>query len=96
MKRNVREYLTPGNNRPWEEVRDRLNQKLKGWKEYFNLGSRERAYRAIDEYVEGRVRHFLRRRHKVSTQGTREFPMKRIFGALGVFRLRRPLGEAGS
>ena len=96
MKRNVGEYLTPGNNRPWEEVRNRLNQKLRGWKEYFQLGSRERAYRAIDECVERRVRHFLRRRHKVSTQGTREFSMQRIFGELGVFRLRGPLGEAGS
>ena len=92
----VGEYLTPGNNRPWEEVRDRLNQKLKGWKGYFNLGSTERAYRAIDEYVEERVRGFLKRRHKVSTQGTREFSMKRIFGELGVFRLRGPLGDASS
>jgi RNA-directed DNA polymerase len=96
MKRNVGEYLTPGNNRPWEAVRDRLNQKLRGWKEYFKLGSRERAYRAIGEYVEERVRHFLRRRHQLPTQGTREFSMKRIFGELGVFRLRGPLGEAGS
>jgi hypothetical protein len=73
-------------------VRDRLNQKLKGWKAYFNLGSRERAYRAIDEYVEERVRHFLRRRHQAPAQGAREFSMKRIFGELGVFRLRAPPG----
>jgi RNA-directed DNA polymerase len=96
MKRNVGEHLSPGNNRPWDEVRDRLNQKLRGWKAYFGLGSTARAYRAVDEYVEERVRHFLRRRHQVSSQGTREFPMKRIFGALGVFRLRGPLGEASS
>jgi Retron-type reverse transcriptase len=96
MKRNVGDYLTPGNNRPWEEVRDRLNQKLKGWKAYFGLGSTARAYRAIDEYVEERVRHFLRRRHKVSSQGTREFSMKRIYGELGILRLRGPLGDAGS
>jgi RNA-directed DNA polymerase len=96
MKRNVGDYLGPGNNRPWEEVRDRLNQKLRGWKAYFDLGSTSRAYRAIDEYVEERVRHFLRRRHKAPSQGTREFSMKRIFGELGVFRLRGPLGDASS
>jgi Group II intron, maturase-specific domain len=84
MKRNVGEYLRPSNNRPWDEVRNRLNQKLRGWKGYFNVGSAARAYRAIDEYVEERVRHFLRRRHKAPTQGTREFSMKRIFGELGV------------
>jgi RNA-directed DNA polymerase len=96
MKRNVGDHLGPGNNRPWEEVRDRLNQKVKGWKGYFGLGSKTRAYEVIDEYVEERVRHFLRRRHKVSTQGTRQFSMKRIFGELGVFRLRGPLGAARS
>jgi len=96
MKRNVGEHLTPGNNRPWEEVRDRLNQKLRGWQAYFALGSTARAYRGLDEYVEERVRHFLRRRHKVSTQGTRLFPMTQVYGPLGVFRLRGPLRAAAS
>jgi RNA-directed DNA polymerase len=96
MKRNVGEYLTPGNHRPWEQVRDRLNQKLSGWKAYFGQGSRSKVYGVIDEYVEERVRHFLRRRHKVPSQGTRQYSMKRIFGELGVFRLRGPLGAAGS
>jgi len=80
MKRNVGDYLKPGNNRPWEEVRDRLNHKLKGWKAYFRLGSKTRAYEVIDEYVEERARHFPRGRHKVSTQGARQFSMKRIVG----------------
>ena len=96
MKRSVGEHLAPGNNRPWEEVRDRLNQKLRGWEAYFELGSTARAYRAIDECVEERVRHFLRRRHKVSTQGTRRFSMNQVYGALGVLRLQGPLGAAAS
>ena len=50
----------------------------------------------LDDYVEERVRHFLRRRHKVSSQGTRQFSMQRIFGELGVTRLRGPLGAARS
>ena len=95
MKQNVGEHLKPG-SKPWEEVRDRLNQKLKGWKAYFGLGSTARAYRAIDEYVEERVRHFLRRRHKVSSQGTRQFSMKQVYGPLGVLRLRGPLRAAVS
>ena len=35
-------------------------------------------------------------RHKVSTQGTRLFSMKQVYGPLGVFRLRGPLSTAGS
>ena len=95
-KRNVGEYLKPGNKRPWDEVRDRLNQKLQGWQAYFRRGSTARAWRAIDEYVEERVRHFLRVRHKVSTQGTRLFSMEQVYGKLGVHRLRGPLHAAAS
>lgn len=96
IKEKVGEHLKPGNVAPWEQVRDQLNQKLRGWKAYFNLGSPTRAYEVLDEHVEERVRHFLRRRHKVSSQGTRQFSMQRIFGELGVFRLRGSLGEARS
>jgi RNA-directed DNA polymerase len=96
IKQRVGDMLKPQNVTPWDEVRDRLNQTLTGWKAYFGLGSTSKAYSAIDEHVEERVRHFLRRRHKVSSQGTRQFSMKRIFGELGVFRLRGPLRVAGS
>jgi len=95
-RRNVGEHLGSDNVAPWEEVRDRLNQKLKGWKAYFGLGSPSKAFEVLDEHVEERVRHFLRRRHKVQSQGTRQFSMKRIFGELGVFRLRGPLRGAAS
>jgi len=47
------------------------------------------AYRAVDNYVYERVRHFLRRRHKVPSRGTRRFPREQIFGELGVVQLRR-------
>jgi RNA-directed DNA polymerase len=94
IREKVGEHLSPGNNNPWEEVRDRLNQMLKGWQAYFDQGSKARVHDAVDRYVEDRVRHFLRRRHKVPSQGTHQFSMKRIYGELGVFRLRGPLREA--
>ena len=96
IKEKVGEHLKPSNVGPWEEVRDRLNQKLRGWKAYFGFGSPTKAYEVLDEHVEERVRHFLRRRHKVSTQGTRDFSRQRIHGELGVFRLQGPLREARS
>ena len=96
IKEKVGEHLKPSNVGSWEEVRDRLNQKLRGWKAYFGFGSPTKAYEVLDEHVEERVRHFLRRRHKVSTQGAREFSRQRIYGELGVLRLQGPLGEARS
>lgn len=96
IKEKVGDILKPRNVGPWDGVRDQLNQTLRGWKAYFGLGSTSKAYEVIDAHVEERVRHFLRRRHKVQSQSTRQFSMKRIFGELGVFRLRGPLGDAGS
>jgi len=84
----VSELLDRGVVQPWEEVCEKLNARLRGWKQYCNRGSTSKAYRAVDAHVEERVRHFLRKRHKVSSQGTRQFCRERVYGALGVIRLR--------
>jgi len=90
IKQKVGELLERRNGAPWEEVCQKLNRKLQGWRQYFNCGSKGRAYKAVDEYVYDRVRNFLRRRHKVSSQGTRQFPGERVYGLLGVLRLQGP------
>jgi len=92
IKETVGKLLVPSNVKPWEEVRKQLNQKLEGWRTYFCCGSTAKAYRAVDQYVYDAVRHFLRRRHQVSSQGTRQFPEERVFGELGVTRLQGPMG----
>jgi RNA-directed DNA polymerase len=90
IKEKVGELLDRRNGAPWEEIRQELNQKLSGWRQYFSIGATSRAYRAVDEYVYDRVRNFLRRRHKVSSQGTRQFSGERVYGVLGVLRLQGP------
>jgi RNA-directed DNA polymerase len=90
IKEKVGELLDRRNGAPWEEIRQELNQKLSGWRQYFSIGTTSRAYRAVDEYVYDRVRNFLRRRHKVSSQGTRQFSGERVYGVLGVLRLQGP------
>ena len=89
LKAKVSDILVPGNIGAWPEVRDRLNRLLRGWSTYFGYGTRLPAYRAVDNHVYDRVRHFLVRRHKVPSHGTRRFPREAVFGALGVFHLRR-------
>jgi RNA-directed DNA polymerase len=92
IKKNVGDLLVPSNVAPWEEVCEKLNQKLSGWQAYFGCGATAKKYRAVDAYVYDCVRHFLRRRHQVSTQGTCQFPEERVFGSLGVVRLQGPMG----
>ena len=85
----IGEILVPANQDPWPEVRKRLNAVLRGWSAYFGYGTRLMAYRTVDNYVDSAVRCFLRRRHKVRGRGTNRFSAERIFGSLGVLRLRR-------
>ena len=89
IKQKVGDLLVPSNTGSWAEVRDRLNQILRGWSAYFSYGTRTQAYRAVDNYIYERARHFLRRRHKVQSRGTTRFTDDVVFGELGVLRLRR-------
>ena len=65
LKGKIDGLLVSGNKDPWPEVRDQLNRLLRGWSSYFSYGTRLMAYRAVDNHVYDRVRHFLRRRCKV-------------------------------
>jgi RNA-directed DNA polymerase len=89
IKTKIGDLLVPSNTGAWIEVRNRLNALLRGWSAYFSYGTRLQAYRAVDQHVYDRVRHFLARRHKVCGRGTRKFSSERVFEELGVLRLRR-------
>jgi RNA-directed DNA polymerase len=88
LKLRISAILQRGNNEPWVEVCGHLNRLLKGWAGYFSYGSCTSAYRAIDYHLEGRARHFLVKRHRVSTHGTERYSHAVVFGKLGVLSLR--------
>jgi RNA-directed DNA polymerase len=87
LKDKVRAQLRPSNKDPLPDVVRALNRLLGGWGRYFNHGSVFVAYRSVDSHVYERMRNFLRRRHKVSTRGTRTFGWHHVFGTLGVVSL---------
>jgi RNA-directed DNA polymerase len=89
LRQKVNEVLVPSNTGTWPEVRDRLNQIVRGWSSYFSYGTRLVAYRAVDNHVANRVRHFLRRRSQLPSRGTRVLANEVIFGSLGVLQMRR-------
>src|SRR5256712_6421383 len=80
LKGKVNELLVPGNKESWPDVRNRLNRLLRGWSNYFSYGTRLMAYRAIDNHVNDRVRHFLRRRCKGPGRGHPKFADQQGFG----------------
>ena len=89
LKGKVNDLLYRGNPTPWPDIRDGLNRMLRGWTAYYNQGTRVSAYQAVDNHVLHRVRHFLVKRHKDPSRGTRRFTRRTVFGELGVLELRR-------
>jgi RNA-directed DNA polymerase len=88
LKPRISAILCQGNKAPWQTVCVQINRVLKGWAGYFNYGTCTAAYCAIDHHVAERVRHFLVKRHKVPSHGTKRFSDGIVFGELGVVRLR--------
>jgi len=94
LKAKVHALTVPGNVQPWPKVCDRLNALLAGWQAYFGYGTLSRTYGDVDWYVANRVRHFLRRRHKVRSRGSRQFSTEHVFGDRQVIKLSRQRGGA--
>jgi RNA-directed DNA polymerase len=91
LKGKVHALTGPGNVLAWPLVCDQLNTLLSGWQAYFGYGTLSKAYSEVNWYVANRVRHFLRRRHKVRSRGSRQFSTERVFNDRKVFKLgRRP------
>jgi RNA-directed DNA polymerase len=87
MKRKLHEVLRPWNTGPWSDVADRVNRIMVGWSNYFNHGTLFFAYRAVDNHLYDRVRHFLRRRHKIKSGGTSLLPTGKSLREWGIVRL---------
>ena len=69
------------------EMVTRLNQKLGGWANYFNLGPVTPAYRFIDRYTTTRLRRWLCTKHKQRSRGVKRYPDEYFYQQLGLIRL---------
>lgn len=90
LRTKVRTLLCPGNHEPWPAVARRARSVLTGWKNYFCYGTTFMAYRAVERNLVQRVRHFLRRRHKVASRGTTRYSVDWIIEELQAGWLRGP------
>jgi group II intron reverse transcriptase/maturase len=78
----------PTSSRP-EALVYRVNQVLRGWANYFNYGTLDPAYRAVQQHAQGRVRRWLCRKHKTRGQGYRQYPDSYLTETLGLLNLHR-------
>jgi len=72
---------------PKEVVIRKLNEQVRGWVGYFYYGNCSRDLTKLNNYLDERVRIYLRRKHAKKSRGYKEYPYRYLYDNLQLYKI---------
>ncbi len=72
---------------PKEVVIRKLNEQVRGWVGYFYYGNCSRDLTKLNNYLDERVRIYLRRKHAKKSRGYKEYPYRYLYDNLRLYKI---------